>query len=361
MLPAAANALEINELHVRPIKGGEHVSIRLSEKASYHLFMVEHPPPRLVLDLPPAHWRSGAGLPKHYNDPLIARIRYSRYNKSTTRVVFDFVTDVRVMNSKLERWHHAYWLVFDVMRGAGSSHAAAETTQPPEEEPKSKPVIILDAGHGGQDPGTAGYAGSREKDLTLQYARLLKAALLETGRYQVHLTRTDDRYLLLGERVRRARANHGNLFISIHANSSPVESADGLSVYTISETASDQQSEALAEKENKADIIGGMDLSGTSKDVADILIDLTQRETRSKSNQFADLLVKKLSGDDVNLLVHTHRFAGFAVLKAPDIPSVLVEVGFLTNPDEERLLHTKNYEHKITHGVVDAVNAYFSK
>lgn len=356
-VPFAVDALEITELHVKPIKRGEHVALRLSAKTRYNLFIPEELPPRLVLDLPLAHWRKGVGLPKNYKDPMISSIRFSRHDAKTSRVVFDFVANIRAVNSGLIHKKHTYWLEFDIIKQVGGHKSVSDekSTNPV----ITKPVIVIDAGHGGQDAGTAGFSGSKEKNLTLRYAQALKEALLETERYQVFLTRNDDHYLLLGERVKRAREAKGNLFISIHADSSPVSSARGLSVYTISEKASDKQSEALAEKENKADIIGGMDLSDTSKDVADILIDLTQRETLAKSNKFADILVKKFR-HEVNLLNHTHRSAGFAVLKAPDIPSVLIEIGFLTNQKEEKLLETDAYQEKFMRGITCAIDNYFS-
>ena len=225
---------------------------------------------------------------------------------------------------------------------------------------KENPLIIIDPGHGGHDPGTKGFSGGHEKDITLIYAKNLQASLMKTGRYRVKLTRNDDRYLFLGERVKLAQQAKGNIFISIHADSAPVKTAMGLSVYTISEKASDKQSEALAAKENKADLIGGMDFSDTSKDVADILIDLTQRETRAKSIKLADGLVKHFR-HAVNLLNHTHRFAGFAVLKAPEIPSVLIEIGFLTNHKEENLLKTHQYQQKFTQSVIAALDEYFTR
>ena len=174
------------------------------------------------------------------------------------------------------------------------------------------------------------------------------------------LTREDDRYLLLRERVKRARAVKGELFISLHVNSAPETSTHGLAVYTISEKSSDKEAEALANKENKADVIGGMDLSDTSQDVADILIDLANRETRAKSARFADLTVKDI-GREVNLLSNSHRFAGFAVLKAPDIPSVLIELGFITNPREERELKSSAYQAKIVRAITRAADSYFTR
>jgi len=362
LFPVAAYCLEITELQVERIEHGEHVRIGLSAKAKYDIFIAESRQPRLVVDLPMASLDDDVGLPDDYQDPLISNIRFSHHDKKSSRLVFDFIEPVKLGSTKLVHRRHIYWLVFDVFRDT-SSRSASHTKSASKVKSgrtNAKPVIVIDAGHGGQDNGTSGYAGSKEKDLTLHYAEELQDALIDTGHYSVVLTRDDDRYLFLGERVRRAREAKGNLFISIHADSAPQASARGLSVYTISEKASDKQSEMLAEKENKADIIGGMDLSDTSKDVADILIDLTERETRAKSNKFADRLVKNFR-HDVNLLNHTHRFAGFAVLKAPDIPSVLIEVGFLTNPNEERLLKTSPYQEKFIHGVIGAIDSYFSK
>lgn len=360
LFPLSAYPLEITGLQVHGIDHGEHVRIGLSARVKYNIFMTDDRGKRLIVDVPLARLSEDVGLPDDYEDPLIDNIRFSHHGRNS-RIIFDFIEPVSLGGVKLVYWKHGYWLAFDVMKGAGSHHAGHHKyTEKAEKSSAEKPIIIIDAGHGGIDNGTSGYSGSKEKDLTLRYAKALKDALLDTGHYQVVLTRSDDRYLLLSERVKRAREAKGNLFISIHANSSPQASARGLSVYTISETASDKQSEELAEKENKADIIGGMDLSGTSKDVADILIDLTERETRSKSYRFADMLVKSFH-HGVNLLIHPHRFAGFAVLKAPDIPSVLIEVGFLTNPDEEKQLRSTVYEDKILHDVVCAVDGYFTK
>lgn len=363
---SAAYPVEITRLEVKRVEHGEHIRIGLSSRVKYNIFMTDGRGLRLVAELPAATVGDDVGLPANYKDPIISNIRFEHKDSRTSRVVFDFIAPVK-MGSAGMVYKNGYWLVFDVYPGAAPQHAVSSSyvasgkTKPVKSsKPYVKPIIILDAGHGGQDEGTTGYAQSKEKDLTLRYVESLKGALLDTGRYDVVLTRHDDTYLLLGERVRRARAANGNLFISIHADSSPFAEARGLSVYTISEKASDKQSEALAEKENKADIIGGMDLSATSKDVADILIDLTQRETRAKSNRFADMLVRNFR-HEVRLLNHTHRFAGFAVLKAPDIPSVLIEVGFLTNPSEEKLLKTSAYQEKFEYGVIGAIDDYFAR
>jgi len=369
LFPIAAQALEITGLHSQVQNGGEHVTITLSGRTDYKVFLVQNLPPRLVVDLPVVRWNNKTGLPDDYSGALIQKIRFGRPNSGTSRLVFDLSASVSLGNVRLlySRTTLSYLLEFDLTGGRAVqptpiAPAVKKKTSSIFEFPKSatKPVIIIDAGHGGQDPGTSGIAGTEEKNVTLRYALALKEALLKTGRYSVALTREDDRYLFLRDRVKRARLAHGDLFISLHADSAPTRSARGLSVYTISETASDKETEALAAKENKADVIGGMDLSDTSQDVANILIELAERETRAKSARFADLAIKDL-GQEVSLLSNTHRFAGFAVLKAPDIPSVLIEIGFLTSPREEKLLKSGGYETKVVHALVKAIDSYFGK
>jgi len=364
LLPFASQALEITGFQADETEHGEHISIHLSGRTEYDVFMADSPPARLVVDLPPAHWHGKVALPKNY-EGIIEDLHFSTHDAKTSRLVLNLPEGTEFDDLKLVHKKQYYGLEFDLTgrrKSRGFSFwksSGSEKHEKARAKKSAKPVIVIDAGHGGQDSGTSGFNGSKEKKLTLHFAGELKESLQRTGRYRVVLTRTDDTYLLLGERVKRARAAHGDLFISIHADSSPIASARGLSVYTISGKASDKQSAALAEKENKADIIGGMDLSDTSKDVADILIDLTQRETRAKSCKFADLLVKNFR-HEVTLVHHTHRFAGFAVLKAPDIPSVLIEVGFLSNQREEQLLKSASYQAKFLHGVVGAVDSYFA-
>ncbi|MBN8531926.1 MAG: N-acetylmuramoyl-L-alanine amidase [Alphaproteobacteria bacterium] len=223
-----------------------------------------------------------------------------------------------------------------------------------------KPVIVIDPGHGGVDPGAISVRGNQEKNFTLSYGMALKRALEATGRYRVVLTRGDDRFIKLRDRIAIARKAGGQLFLSLHADSTEDEQARGLSVYTLSDTASDKEAEALAQSENKADIIAGIDLSKEDEDVTNILIDLAQRETKNRSSEFAEMLVGAL-GREVRILENTHRFAGFAVLKAPDVPAVLVEMGFLSNPKDEKELLSENYRSRIIRSITRAVDAYFQK
>lgn len=221
----------------------------------------------------------------------------------------------------------------------------------------SKKIIVLDPGHGGRDPGAIGYSGVYEKNITLAMGKELKKILEKEG-YKVYLTRSTDIFIPLRERVRIARRHKADLFLSIHADSAVNRSAKGLSVYTLSETASDKEAAALAERENKADVIGGLNLVEHSKEVSDILINLAQRESMNRSSEFATFMVQEMR-KSVQLVDNTHRFAGFAVLKAPDIPSALLEMGYLSNRTEERLLKQQSYRKKLAVSTSRAVNKFF--
>ncbi|WP_254432419.1 N-acetylmuramoyl-L-alanine amidase [Magnetospirillum sp. SS-4] len=220
------------------------------------------------------------------------------------------------------------------------------------------PVIVIDPGHGGVDPGAIGVSGIYEKHITLAMARELKTALEKGGRYRVHLTRDRDVFIRLRDRVAIARQVGADLFISLHADAVQSPQIRGLSVYTLSQNASDSEAQALAEKENKADLIAGVDLSHETPDVAGILIDLAQRETMNRSAGFATELVDEV-GQEMDLLGNTHRFAGFAVLKAPDVPAVLVEMGYLSNEFEERQLRQPQYRARLAKAVTRAIERYF--
>ncbi len=240
--------------------------------------------------------------------------------------------------------------------------AQAKTPAAPPAERKlaKKPVIVLDPGHGGVDPGAIGVNGVYEKHITLAMARDLKDRLETTGRYTVALTRDRDVFLRLRDRVAKARAAGADLFISLHADALQNPSIQGLSVYTLSENASDAEAALLADKENKADLIAGIDLSSEAPEVANILIDLAQRETMNLSAVYANHAVEEV-GRQIRLLGNTHRFAGFAVLKAPDVPSVLIELGYLSNKEEERLLRTHEYRIKLANGLAKAIDRFFEQ
>lgn len=227
--------------------------------------------------------------------------------------------------------------------------------------PLRKKIIVIDAGHGGNDPGAVGSGNLKEKNITLAAARELKKQLQKTGRFQVYLTRDNDRYIKLYKRVAIARARKADLFISLHADSIDKSNVRGASIYTLSNKSSDAQTAKLAARENQSDLIAGIDLSHEDKEVANILLDLAMRDTMNQSKFFANTVVDQKRAHGIRILERPHRFAGFAVLKAPDVPSVLVEMGFMSNKSEARLLNTPKHRAKIAASLVSAIQLYFTK
>jgi len=261
----------------------------------------------------------------------------------------------------LLRWA-ASALIVPGLAALPTSVAATAAKKPPakdEAKPQPRRRVVIDPGHGGNDPGTIGVRGSHEKDVTMAVARELRRQLLASQRYDVALTRERDEFVSLGERVQRARAAKGELFLSLHADAIHRPDVRGASVYTLSEKASDARAAALAAKENRADAIAGLDLSHQKPDIAAILIDLVQRETKNQSATFANILLPELARD-MRLLDRSHRFAGFAVLKAPDVPSVLVEMGYLSNREDEKLLNAPAHQAKLAATLTRAVGRYFA-
>ncbi len=240
---------------------------------------------------------------------------------------------------------------------------AAKAPSTPPQRPRlggPLPVVVIDAGHGGKDVGTISVLGDKkyEKDVVLAIAKAIKKELDASGRVKAILTRDDDTYLRHRDRFGVARRNNAQLFISVHADSAPVPNASGATVYTLSETASDAEAARLAAKENRSDIIGGVDLAVETNEVTDILIDLAQRETMNTSAQFAAILQREMR-EDIKVRSQFHRFAGFLVLKAPDVPSVLLETGYLSNEEDAKFLFSTSGQQRIAKAVRRAVEAHF--
>ena len=231
----------------------------------------------------------------------------------------------------------------------------AEPLKPPVKE---KRVIVLDPGHGGQDPGAVSRSGHYEKNITLAMAKETRDLLQKAG-YKVVLTRDKDIFIPLRTRIKKAHQANADLFISIHADSAKNSSAKGLSIYTISERASDAEAAALAERENKADIILGMDLSDVDPLAGNVLLDLEKTETMNRSAIYADYVVNEMK-KKVPLVPNAHRMAGFVVLKSPSIPSVLVELGYLSNRTQDKNLQRESYRRDLAESLVRAVNTYFN-
>ncbi|HEX4042048.1 MAG TPA: N-acetylmuramoyl-L-alanine amidase [Xanthobacteraceae bacterium] len=220
-------------------------------------------------------------------------------------------------------------------------------------------VIMLDPGHGGVDPGAIGVNGTYEKFIALGTAREAARLLEGTGHFHVLMTRDSDQYIPLQQRVELAQSAGADLFMSVHADANRNHHIRGASVYTLSEKASDKEAAELAARENRSDFVAGVDLSKHEPVVSEILFDLARRQTNNMSQRFAQAIVSEL-GREVMLMDNTHRSAGFVVLKAPDIPSALVELGCLSNPLEEHELRRTNYQLKLAEGLARSVSDYFA-
>lgn len=223
------------------------------------------------------------------------------------------------------------------------------------------PLVVIDAGHGGHDPGAISpHGGQREKDVTLAIAKAVRSEMLKSGRVRVALTRDGDKFLVLQDRYEIARKMNADLFISIHADSAENPEANGGTVYTLSEVASDREAQRLASRENKANIINGVNLGGADANVSSILIDLTQRETMNVSADFAKLLLREAK-PNMRIRTNSHRFASFIVLKAPDTPSVLFETGYLSNESDVSFLSSADGQQRVAKSVASAIQVHFAR
>lgn len=375
-LPAEATS-GIKSMRIGQGVGTVRIVFDADKKFDYKVFLLNNPK-RLVVDTFDINVSKKL---EDYDDKnnLVSQTRLGTVGTDGTRIVFDLKKPAIIKKAFMLPPQSTFgWrFVVDVSVASerefaskvGSDHIFSSDSAPTKVASRSrsnpvkavkkdsKKIIVLDPGHGGRDPGAIGYSGVYEKNITLAMGKELKKILEKEG-YKVYLTRSTDIFIPLRERVRIARRYKADLFLSIHADSAVNRSAKGLSVYTLSETASDKEAEALAERENKADVIGGLNLVEHSKEVSDILINLAQRESMNRSSEFATFMVQEMR-KSVQLVDNTHRFAGFAVLKAPDIPSALLEMGYLSNRTEERLLKQASYRKKLAISTTKAVNKFF--
>lgn len=317
-------------------------------------------PNRLVIDLKNA---TVSGSPKVAKNRLISDFRVgNKPDIKGKRLVFDINNNVNIKKKftiEPQAGQKNWRLVIDLSsQGLSDPSPKSNLKNAYSGAVKRKKIVVLDPGHGGKDPGAIGRSyRTYEKNITLSMGKELKKQLEAKG-FKVYMTRSTDIFIPLRKRVAIARSYHADLFISIHADSAANRSARGLSVYTLSETASDKEAAALAERENKADIIDGMDFSDNSPEINDVLISLSQNDSRNKSSKFAGYVVNEMR-QKVKLVSNAHKFAGFAVLKAPDIPSVLIELGYLSNYTEEKSLRQPAYRRKLGEAITKSVVRYF--
>ena len=347
--------------------------IDLSTEVKFRVFTLASPY-RVVLDLPQVEWQlpfksgtQGAGP--------VDGVRYDLFKAGTSRIVLDLNKPLSVDAAFLipAKQGDGQRLVVDLtpttkdlfQKTAGWPVERPQTAKTrstkivPIPRPKRpKHIVVLDPGHGGKDPGATGVTGKQEAPLVLDIAKELKVQLEGTGHYQVFLTRSDDSSLKLRDRVQFARDKKADLFLSIHADSIDRKDIRGASIYTLSETASDKEAEELAKKENEADILLGVDMGTNSDEVNDILIDLAMRDTMNSSVRAA----KKLAGEvkkTTKVVKNVHRSASLVVLKAPDVPSVLIELGYLSNKEDEKNLDDDDWQARMAKSIVKGVESYF--
>lgn len=336
-------------------------------------------PYRVIVDIPEVRFGLGedAGVEGR---GLFTAFRYGQISPGKSRIVLDLAGPVQVDKAFVvpPADNQPARLVIDVVGTSREAFLNVERayrdTRNLEESAKrdraivapraadsGKFNVVLDPGHGGIDTGAKGRDGAVEKVITLEFAEILKQRLEATGRYNVSLTRTDDRFVALGDRVAIARSHGADLFVSIHANSFRGRSIRGTIVYTISEGASDALASEIAASENQADALSGLDIAAENSDeVLGILFDLTQRETRNFEMVFAQNLVKELR-QTTGMFKVPHQKAGFKVLTAHDFPSAMIELGFVSNPEDEKLLLSDEWRQKMAVSVTRAVDAYFEK
>lgn len=348
--------------------------VDLSRKIELRAFTLADPY-RVVVDIPQVTFQ----LPAKAGDKgrgLVKAFRYGLVMAGGSRIVIDVDRPVRLEKAFVLEAAQGQpaRLVLDLaatdhesfMRTLSmESRAPVALPKPQSAAPQAagdpRPVVVIDPGHGGIDTGAKSATGDDEKSIVLGIGLMLRDALEKSGKYRVVMTRTDDTFVPLAERVSFARERQGQLFLSIHADtlSKSEGDAQGATVYTLSERASDAEAARLADQENKADIIAGLDLTKEPGDVAEILFDLAHRETKTFSHQFARNLVGELRST-VRLNRGPMRSAGFRVLRAPDVPSVLLEVGYMSNKDDMKLLKSEAWRARLVETIARSVDLFFS-
>ena len=357
---------------------GEHddrtrLVIELSDPVNLRAFNLANPN-RIILDMPEVAWRMGAP-PVPSGHGLIKAYRYGLFRSGNSRMVIDLSRPARLGETLAipPAAGFGYRVVIDLFPTSQASFEADAgwpadlRAREAEAERKAmiattpalagKKVVVIDPGHGGVDSGTKGVNGLLEKDLVLEEGLRLAKELRARG-FTVFMTRDKDSFIPLRDRVAFGRAHHADLFISLHADSNPDSSVTGLSIYTLNDGRSDREAAELAKRENQSDVIAGVDLSGGNSPVAPILIDLAQRDTINKSSRFAEAALARLAGTTDILPRSPHRSASLAVLVAPDVPAVLIELGYLSNRADAEQMNTEVWRTRVAGAIAAAVGGH---
>lgn len=337
-------------------------------------------PYRVVVDLPDVAFNLAEGT-GHRGAGLVSAFRYGLVADGKARVVIDTPGPVVIKRADMKpaagrAVDLSIQLVpttarsFGAGTGSGRATVAVKAEPPraaaPSRKDRLKPIILIDAGHGGIDPGAASAGNLKEKAVVLAVAKALRAQLSASGRYDVRMTRTEDVFISLDQRLQMSRDLAADLFVSLHADAIALKgranTVRGATVYTLSEQASDEEARRMAEKENNSDAIAGLQTAKFEEEgvVRDILIDLLKRETSNFSADFSNTLVKRL-GTAISLSGNPQRSAAFKVLRQADTPSVLVELGYMSHPEDEKLLKSAPWQRRVATAIATAVDSYFTK
>ena len=382
LLGVAAAHADVVATRIWPARDYTRVTVESRNELKYTMFVVKEPH-RLVLDLDGVD--AGTALNELQSkvaagDPYIAALRVARNRPGVTRVVLDLKSEVKPQVFTLKPIaDYGHRLVLDLYPvvapdplaalieldgkiAGGAPQSAQEGAPAKGAKPKVARLatIVIDAGHGGEDPGARGRRGTREKDVTLLIAKRLKGLIDAEPEMRAVLTRDGDYYLPLNARVEKARRVRADLFVSVHADAFIRPHARGSSVFTLSQRPTSEAARWLAKQENDADLVGGVNLDRKDRFLAQTLLDLSQTATSDHSLKLGGAVLAELG--QVNTL-HKARVeqAGFAVLKAPDVPSILVETAFISNPEEEKRLADQAYQDKLARAILAGIKRYFAK
>lgn len=372
----------VSEMRVGKHSTKTRFVMELSQKVDFSTFPLTKPY-RFVINLPTVTWSAPCKAMRRQIG-LVTRFRCGQFTTKTSRIVLDLAGAAKLAKAfhipprDGKKWR----IVFDLISTSSSAMQKDSTKaikeyarkkvpatdsrsspQPKKENSPNndaRPLIVIDPGHGGVDPGAVNASGVYEKNVVLSIAKVLKKFLQERNKYRVLLTRNTDIFVPLRKRIEFARIKNASLFISLHVDSIKDKKLRGMSVYTLSEKASSKEAALLAEKENKSDLVAGADISSSFPMVPDILLSLAMRTKMNESALFSERLVSEL-GKYFKLLPKPRREAGFAVLKSPGIPSVLVELGFLSNVNDIRALSNKNYQVGLARSFSKAIDGYFNR
>jgi N-acetylmuramoyl-L-alanine amidase len=398
---ASKNSVSNIRLNTNNSRNIERIVLDNSDKIGFNAFLLKNPD-RLVIDLQNTDYYE-VKAPSFQADGIVYSVRSGRYSETDSRLVFDLNVRPKNINSfylkPIENDKHRIVIDLEFTKDEmkqkdligdflandlddlekdieyrdeiGDLITDLKINQIKDEKKSvvltthksnNKPKIIIDAGHGGKDGGATGLRKTKEKILTLIYAKALRDALNSTNRYRVFLTRDNDTYIELFGRLAIARKFKGDIFISIHADSATNNTGHGLSIFTLSQYASDKRTASLAQKENKSDIISGANLYGQYQDTINTLVDISRIKAMNDSKRFAKLLEDQFKKH--NIVPHgkfMRKFANFAVLTSADMPSILLEVGFLSNNNDEKMIRSASYQQKIIDSFINALDNYFKR